>query len=118
RDIAGSEESVAAISREAMLDYVGSQYVPANVVVAVAGDLSHDEVIDEVAVRTKGWQSAPHLNWKPTTNGHVGPQTALRSKRTEQAQIGLGYPSYSAFHPDRYALDLLNALMGEGMSSR
>ena len=41
------------------------------------------------AAQAKGWESAPHLNWKPTTNGHVGPQTALRSKRTEQAQIGV-----------------------------
>jgi predicted Zn-dependent peptidase len=42
----------------------------------------------------------------------------LRSKRTEQAQIELGYPAYSAFHPDRYALDVMNGILGEGMSSR
>lgn len=118
RDIAGSEESVAGISREAMLEYVASQYVPENVVVSVAGDLSHEHVVDEVQKRVRGWIAAPHLNWKPATNGHAGPQVGLRGKRTEQAQIGLAYPSYSAFHPDRYALDLMNAVLGEGMSSR
>jgi predicted Zn-dependent peptidase len=118
RDIAGSEESVAGISRESMLEYVATQYVPENVVISVAGDLSHEEVVEQVQQRVQGWQGASPLSWEPATNGHLGPQVGLRSKRTEQAQIGLAYPSYSAFHPDRYALDLMNAVLGEGMSSR
>lgn len=118
RDIAGSAESVAGISRDAMLDYVAQQYVPGNVVVAVAGDLDHQQVVSEVARRVAGWASATPMTWKPATNGRVGPQARLRGKRTEQAQIGLGYPSYSSFHPDRYALDIMNAILGEGMSSR
>ena len=42
----------------------------------------------------------------------------LRRKRTEQAHICLGVRALSYLHPDRYALDLLNTVLGEGMSSR
>jgi predicted Zn-dependent peptidase len=42
----------------------------------------------------------------------------LRRKRTEQAHICLGVRAHSYLHPDRYALDLLNTVLGEGMSSR
>ena len=42
----------------------------------------------------------------------------LRRRRTEQAHICLGVRAHSYLHPDRYALDLLNTVLGEGMSSR
>jgi Predicted Zn-dependent peptidases len=47
-----------------------------------------------------------------------GPHVILRRKRTEQAHICLGVRAFSYVHPDRYALDLLNTVLGEGMSSR
>lgn len=118
RDIAGSEQSVAGLSRDAMLGYLRSQYVPENVVVAVAGDLPHEEITSAVEARVAGWERAPFETWEPARNGHVGPQLGLRRKRTEQTQIALAYPAYSAFHPDRYTLDVINAVLGEGMSSR
>ena len=118
RDIAGTEASVSALSREALLEYLASQYVPENVVVSIAGDLAHEHIVAEVERRVTGWEAAPFKTWGPSTNGHLGPQVRIRTKRTEQAQIGLGYPSYSATHPDRYALDLMNGILGEGMSSR
>src|SRR4029079_8898392 len=42
----------------------------------------------------------------------------IHNKETEQAHICLAYPSVSAVHPDRYAVDLLSTILGEGMSSR
>ena len=118
RDIAGSAESVEGISRDAMLAYMRQQYVPENVVVSVAGNLSHDRVIGEIRDHVANWERADYATWQPARDGQDASRVALRSKRTEQAQILLGYPSYSAFHPDRYALDVLNTILGEGMSSR
>ena len=43
---------------------------------------------------------------------------ALKAKKSEQAHICIGLPGFSAVHPDRYALDLMNTVLGEGMSSR
>ncbi|MBM2812055.1 MAG: insulinase family protein [Chloroflexi bacterium] len=118
RDIAGSPESVAGISRDSMVSYISSQYVPENVVVSVAGSLNHGQVLGEALEQVAGWQRRPFKGWQPARDGQTAPRVALRSKRTEQAQILIGYPSYSAFHPDRYTLDVMNTILGEGMSSR
>ena len=118
RDVAGSPESVEGISRSAMMDYLASQYVPENTVIAVAGDVTHEQVVEEIQERVAGWQRAPFASWSPSNDGQSARRVGLRSKRTEQAQILLGYPAYSATHPDRYVLDMLNTILGEGMSSR
>jgi predicted Zn-dependent peptidase len=47
-----------------------------------------------------------------------GPRVMVRRQRTEQAHICLGVRAYSYLHPDRYTIDLLNTVLGEGMSSR
>lgn len=118
RDVAGSPSSVASISRQAMLDFLAAQYVPENTVLAIAGNLPHDRIVDQVREHVASWQRAPFGQWQPARDGQEAPRVALRAKRTEQAQIVLGYPAYSAFHPDRFALDMLNTIIGEGMSSR
>ncbi len=118
RDVAGSTSTVEGITRETMLEYHASQYVPENTVVAVAGNLSHERVVGEVTERVAEWKRAPFRGWEAARDGRATPQVGLRSKRTEQAQILLGYPGYSAFHPDRFALDVLNTILGEGMSCR
>jgi predicted Zn-dependent peptidase len=43
---------------------------------------------------------------------------ALKYKKSEQAQVCIGLQGFSSNHPDRYALDMLNTILGEGMSSR
>jgi predicted Zn-dependent peptidase len=118
RDIAGSPASVEGISRDAMLEYLSTQYVPENTVVAVAGNLSHIQVLAEVQRHTARWKRAPYRGWEPARDGQDAYRIGLRSKKTEQTQVLLGYPSYSAFHPDRYILDVMNTVLGEGMSSR
>jgi predicted Zn-dependent peptidase len=119
RDIAGSPESVSRITRESMLSYISSQYVPHNIVLSVAGSLNHDAVIGEAIEQVGSWKERPpSRTWEPARDGQAAPRVGLRSKKTEQAQIVLGYPSYSAFHPDRYTLDVMNTVLGEGMSSR
>jgi len=118
RDVGGSEASVQGISRDAMVEYLRTQYVPQNVVLSVAGNLEHDQVVDATRELTSSWSSAAPRPWEPVRDGQTSIRVGLRSKRTEQAQILLGYPAYSAFHPDRYVLDVMNTILGEGMSSR
>ena len=118
RDIAGSPASVEGISRHEMLDYLGAQYVPENTVVSVAGNLTHAQVVEEVSRHTLNWKRGPFGAWEPARDGQESRRVGLRSKKTEQTQVLLGYPAYSAFHPDRYILDVMNTILGEGMSSR
>jgi predicted Zn-dependent peptidase len=118
RDIAGSPESVAGLSRETMIEYLKTQYVPENTVLSVAGNIGHEAVVGEALEHVSSWAKGPHRTWTPATDGQTAYRFGLRTKRTEQTQIALGYPAYSAFHKDRYILDVLNTIFGEGMSSR
>ncbi|MCL0102238.1 insulinase family protein [Dehalococcoidia bacterium] len=118
RDIAGTRDSVNGITREMTLSYLDSQYTPNNTVVAVAGNIDHGEVADAVHAEFKGWMSGTPRPWTPSKSGRAQPVVALENRKTEQAHFCLAIKGLSSTHPDRYELDMLNVVLGEGMSSR
>lgn len=118
RDVGGTKESVSSITRATLLDYVGGQYAPNNAVVSVAGDLRHEEVVAAIERELHGWTVTSPRTWFPSVNGRVGPAVALEARKTQQAHFCLALPGLSSLHPDRYALDMLNVVLGDGMSSR
>ena len=118
RDVGGSQAAVTRLTREEIVDYVRRQYAPQNTVLAVAGNVTHKEVVSRAREHLGDWERAPFGPMYPATNEHPRPRVAVKQKRTEQAQICLGLLAYPNDHPDRYALDVLNAILGEGMSSR
>ena len=118
RDTGGTPQSVRAITRADVMRYLDHLYVPQNTVVAVAGNVTHAEVVDQVGKYLGEWQPRPFGTWYPAQIPDDTPRLLLRSKKTEQAHFCLATPGFSAAHPDRYVLDLLNAVLGEGMSSR
>ena len=118
RDIAGTQESVSRLTRDDILEYADAHYRLPNIVIGAAGALDENEVVELVR---------PRLTLPGGLNGHVpaappgaldGAHVMVRRQRTEQAHICLGVRAFSYLHPDRYAIDLLNTLLGEGMSSR
>ena len=118
RDVAGTAESVSAIDREMTLSYLRRQYVPNNAVISVAGAVTHREVIDLVQRFLGDWEPGAAEGWFAAVNGQSGPRSSVLYKRTEQAHLSLALRGLSLQHPDRYAVDLLSVLLGEGMSSR
>jgi predicted Zn-dependent peptidase len=118
RDIAGSKETVSQISREAMLRFFQEHYSPANCVVSVAGPFPQEYVLEHVQKTLGDWpkrdKPAPASPSQPTQ----GNRLRIEYKKTEQANLCIGVPSYSYNHPDRFPTDLLNVVLGEGMSSR
>ena len=117
-DVAGSEESVQGITREMTLAYLRRQYVPNNAVVSVAGNVTHKDVVDLVERHMGDWQRGIPAGWFPAVNGQAAAHTGVLYKRTEQAHVCLALRALSSRHPDRYVLDLLSVVLGEGMSSR
>ncbi len=118
RDIAGTEQSVSRITRDEILEYADAHYRLPNLVVGAAGALEETDTVRSVSAA---------LGLKPELNGAVaatpppdinGPRVQVRRLETEQAHICLGARAFSYLHPDRYALDLLNTVLGEGMSAR
>jgi predicted Zn-dependent peptidase len=118
RDVAGSRETVSALTRDMVLGYMGRQYVAGNAVVSVAGDVTNAEVLELIGRQMGDWERGIPAGWYPASEPDGQPRAAVLYKRTEQAHISLAVVGLPAEHPDRAALDLLSVLLGEGMSSR
>lgn len=118
RDVGGTRDSVAGITRDMMLDYMGRQYTLPNLVVSIAGNIHHDEAIEAVERRFRGWAGHSPGDWYPADDSQESPSFGMERRKTEQAHLCVALKGLSSSHPDRYALDLLNAILGEGMSSR
>jgi predicted Zn-dependent peptidase len=117
-DVAGTEASVQGITRDMTLAHLRRQYVPNNAVVSVAGNITHEQVVDLVGRHLGDWERGIPGGWFPAVNGQASARTGVLYKRSEQAHLCLALRGLSSQHPDRYMLDLLSVAFGEGMSSR
>ena len=118
RDIGGSRESVGAIKRQTLIDYHARQYVPNNTVVAVAGNYTHEEVVALVNEELGAWVGGSPLGWTPVQPTSRNTRVTIGNRQTDQAHICLAVDGLSAMAPDRYGFDMMNAVMGDGMTSR
>jgi predicted Zn-dependent peptidase len=124
RPVLGTVDSVNAISRDHIADHYQGRYSPQNLVVAVAGRVDHAEVVELTrqsfaAALVPGGEPAP-----PRLPGRAGPQVGsgtgvqLISRPVEQANLVLGCAGLARTDDRRFALGVLNAALGGGMSSR
>ncbi|MFH1638951.1 MAG: pitrilysin family protein [Chloroflexota bacterium] len=118
RDVAGTKETVSAITRDDMLHYLAHNYLPDNTVVAVAGGLSHDEAIDRVRKYMDGWVEVRKQPGYLGYEAKAAKRLRIETRDIEEAHLCLALPGLSLFDPRRYTLDLLNTILGAGMSSR
>ncbi len=118
RDIAGSRESVAAITRDMMLDYLRRQYEPSNTVISIAGDIQHEEAVTAVNRALGSWIAPQSAFRYAAYQARPSARVRVEKKDTEQMHLCLALPGISVIDPRRFALNLLNIILGEGMSSR
>jgi predicted Zn-dependent peptidase len=118
RDIAGTEESVSRLTRDDILEYADAHYRLPNLVVGAAGALDEDATLAEVRPRLTLAAEPDGMLEALSPAAIAGAHVLVRRQRTEQAHICLGVRAFSYLHEDRYALDILNTVLGEGMSSR
>ena len=118
RDVGGTPESVSQISLESIREYMEQQYNPANTVIAVAGNVTHQQVVDLVGEATSQWQPRTSLDWEPATDGAPEPVVRVEQRRTDQSHVCIALPGLSLEDPDRFTLAILNIILGDGMSSR
>ncbi len=117
-DVAGTKESVTGLTRDVVVDYMRHQYVPNNMVVAVAGNVEEEEVASLLEPTLGSMAAGEPVDWFPVVDGQTAPRCSLIYKRTEQTHVQLGLHALPLDHPDRHALDLVSVLFGESMSSR
>ena len=118
RDVGGTLETVADIQQKDIREYMHQQYNPANTVVAVAGNVTHEEVVGILAETTRDWKPLESLDWELATDNVEGPLVKVERRHSDQTHLCLGVPGLSLTHPDRYAFNLMNTILGDGMSSR
>ncbi|HYU73281.1 MAG TPA: pitrilysin family protein [Ktedonobacteraceae bacterium] len=118
RDDAGFEETVAQLQRQQMLSYLDEYYRPNSLVISVAGNIDHAQVLDTTESLFSDWEAREHTPWSKSLPPHDTPPVVLVTKETEQANICLGTLGIAHSSPDYYTFVLLNAMLGDGMSSR
>ncbi len=118
REVAGSRETVETLTREILLDYKARHYTPTNLVISIAGNVSREQALEAVAERLGDWPASPAPSWRPCPIPAGAPRVHLETRPTEQTNLCLLTPGLSHTDPRHYALTLLNAALGDGMSSR
>jgi len=118
RDVAGDKQSVTAITREGLIDYMKLQYLPAKTVISVAGNIEHKKVVDTANRCLDGWSSKSSTTDFMAYQQQPNPRLHVEKRDIEQVHMCLALPGLSLFHPQCFILDLLNVILGEGMSSR
>jgi predicted Zn-dependent peptidase len=117
REICGEESDVRALPAQAIREFWAGRYRPSNIVVAVAGDLDHDEAV-ALVTDAFGTGDGAVSGFDPAPPLPAGQRVLTGRRDTTQAQLAIGLPALRRDHPDTWNLALLNAILGDGMSSR
>ncbi|MDQ3937733.1 MAG: insulinase family protein [Chloroflexota bacterium] len=115
-EIAGDEQSVRSLRADQIRAFWSASYRPANLVVALAGDIEHDQAVELVASSfgTGGGDQSAFAPAPPTPARRL----LLEDRRSALAHVCLGLPGLHRDHPDQWTLELLNTVLGDGSSSR
>jgi predicted Zn-dependent peptidase len=120
RPVIGTADVISSIPRDAIAGYHDSMYVPANIVVAAAGNIEHERVVElvERALAQRSENAASRLNARPLLVHEPPPRRRFQQKDTEQYHVCLGAPGISRSDRRRFAASLLDAILGGSASSR
>jgi len=125
RPIGGTPQTITDVSREAVWEHYKASYRPQDLVVAAAGGVDHNQLIElvEKSLSEAGWDLAAKnlpVGRRNTEQANISRSHDLKviSRPTAQANILVGMQGLVADDPRRYAMGILNTVLGGGMSSR
>ena len=114
--VLGTRESIRSMTRDDIHGYWKRRYGAGSLVIAAAGSVDHEAVVDMVAERFGDW-SGDTVDHQLSAADQV-PTVRLTRRETEQAHLILGGPGLARSDERRWAFEVLNHVMGSGMSSR
>ena len=117
-DIGGEKDIIRKITREDFISYMKSLYSAHNMTVVVAGGIKTERTEELVQKYLGGMEKFDTLKFNKFSLAQDKSQLLLKTKKTEQAHIAIGFRTVNNTHPDKYPLDVLAAILGGGMSSR
>jgi predicted Zn-dependent peptidase len=119
RPILGTAKTVSSFTQTIVLDEYARRFTPANMVFTAAGNLDHDEFVEQVAAAFVSLSASSSEKIARPNPPQTFPHVTLKNKKSlEQVQFCLAVPAPPVASPARYTAYLLNSILGGGMSSR
>ncbi len=117
RPVIGTPQSVAGLNRDDLVSFVNRQYTADRMVISVAGNVTHEQVVREVEKAFESFDRKPGRR-RRTKPPMYTPKRTTEPNASQQAHLVIGTRAVSAFDDERLSLIVLNTLLGGGMSSR
>ena len=122
-EIGGHKNTVTKFTRKTFTDYMDTFYQPNNAVFVVSGginstNVSKKEMLDLITAKFKNWKKGQKKDYLKVIENQKKPNLIIKYKDTEQSHFVLGFRSISRENNKKYALAVLSAILGGGMSTR
>jgi predicted Zn-dependent peptidase len=120
RPVIGTAEVISSIPQETISAYHDAMYVPGNIVVAAAGNIEHEQIVElvERSLLRRRTAAGERPNVRPPLVQASPPRLRFQRKDTEQYHVCLAAPGISRSDRRRFAASLLDAILGGSASSR
>jgi predicted Zn-dependent peptidase len=118
RPVTGTDATLGAMGRGDLVGYLRRHYVTRSTVLVVAGKIKHRQAVRAIERYARHFVRGERAHCAPVRTIQKQPRLSLFTKATEQTQLALGIRTCSRHDERRYALRLLNTVLGENMSSR
>lgn len=118
KSLAGTADTVSKMTPQDLKEFHAEHYLPGSIVIAAAGKISHETLVRLAEKKFKKLKSVPRRDFIKANNEQLSPRVKIYHKETEQMHLALGMLSLPNDHPDKYALNLFNIILGGNMSSR
>jgi predicted Zn-dependent peptidase len=117
-DVGGPVELIPTWKRPDFIGHISEWYKPSNIVLSVAGNVTHERVLELAGPLFAEMVDGPLPSITPYDTNITGPRVAIDSRPIDQCTMYLGIPMFGRDDPDRFAMRIMNDVLGGGMSSR
>jgi predicted Zn-dependent peptidase len=118
RPLTGTPDTIESLQRSDLLSYRATHYHAGSTVISAAGRVRHEEVIEHTSRLLKDIPSRRPIRQIKAPAYSGNPRFAFERRDVQQTQVALGLPGPSHYDPQRYALQILNIILGGNASSR
>lgn len=117
-DEIGNRDTINSVKRQDFIDYYENYYSSSNIVIAVAGDIKEMEVRAKMDKYFKNISKRTPAKQASAYDEQSHPNMLINSRKTDQTHICIGVRGYGIENEDKYAMNILSAILGGNMSSR
>lgn len=117
--IIGYDSLLKSVTREDLMEYYHSCYIPNNIVLSIAGNIQSAEILPQIEKVFQGLKRQPEiLRNLPQEPPQISERRYEEEYPTDLTRLTINFGSVKLLDPDLYALDVLANILGQGRSSR